>query len=726
MLKHTEKDILSMELIHEPSGMKMIPIRAYKKDIGKESVNMRWFVDIRFEDGVIVEDRSLSSFLQRKTVHPEYYKGRKRVEKLVLGREVVANNGMKATITKYLGRNKVEITFEDGTISPTTNITCFNKGQIRYDLGNIRVGEKSKDSNGEVIEIVEYRGSNDIDIKFKDGKVMTTTYWNFKHQKVTKAPKITRVGETSITPDGRKMTIINYRNSHDVDVQLEDGTILKNRYYGDFKKSLISGRRKIKVYTGDQYYQSKLDMIATIKDNTRGKLTVELEDGTIKDKVDNRSLVKGTLQHPKFIECRIDHKENGIKYYNCRCRNCKENHIISIDNMKDFVCNAIVKTKKKRDLRLERQGEVLELPNGKQATILEYRSSTDVDVEYEGEVYKHKTYSSIKRGVIKSYTEQRTSRLGEKYKNKNGDTMAIIAYRSASDIDIKFEDGTIVEHKRYSNFIRGNIAKEQSDRCGEITKNNEGYSMKIIEYLGNNNITVQFEDGTIVKHKQYSNFKKGAILKNSRRDANTFKQNNLYKKIKTKFGLKVWFIDYMDQHNATIEFEDGTIVNVSNTKNVEHGHVSHPKYLKVKLHHTDGNKVYYSCQCKICHTKHILELNKMKDYECNNKQEKINRNDLIYNERIGETRKVYDDITLKIIEYRGCEDLDLRFTDGTVLSHQKYRRFKDNKIKHPKYKDIIRAYSYRGEKYFLCTCRKCKGKHVLKLSEMKDFECKEE
>ena len=34
----------------------------------------------------------------------------------------------------------------------------------------------------------------------------------------------------------------------------------------------------------------------------------------------------------------------------------------------------------------------------------------------------------------------------------------IIAYRNSQDIDVQFEDGTIVKHKRIGNFRGGHIA----------------------------------------------------------------------------------------------------------------------------------------------------------------------------------------------------------------------------------------------------------------------------
>ena len=49
------------------------------------------------------------------------------------------------------------------------------------------------------------------------------------------------------------------------------------------------------------------------------------------------------------------------------------------------------------------------------------------------------------------------------------------------------------------------------DRTGEVNINNQGLKMTIIEYINSKDISVQFEDGIIVKHKRYELFKDSKI-----------------------------------------------------------------------------------------------------------------------------------------------------------------------------------------------------------------------
>ena len=49
------------------------------------------------------------------------------------------------------------------------------------------------------------------------------------------------------------------------------------------------------------------------------------------------------------------------------------------------------------------------------------------------------------------------------------------------------------------------------DRTGETRVNNDGEEMKIIRYGNKNDIDVRFDDGTVIKNRTYEHFKKGNI-----------------------------------------------------------------------------------------------------------------------------------------------------------------------------------------------------------------------
>ena len=58
---------------------------------------------------------------------------------------------------------------------------------------------------------------------------------------------------------------------------------------------------------------------------------------------------------------------------------------------------------------------------------------------------------------------------------------------------------------------------KRTNRQGEWWVNNDGENLHIIEYNGVNDCTIEFEDGTIVKHIQYHNIVSGGIKNNNRK-----------------------------------------------------------------------------------------------------------------------------------------------------------------------------------------------------------------
>lgn len=154
---------------------------------------------------------------------------------------------------------------------------------------------------------------------------------------------------------------------------------------------------------------------------------------------------------------------------------------------------------------IDRTGEWGIASNGMKMVIIAYRRYSDIDIQFEdGTNVFGKDYGSFKKGSI-AYPQK--ARVGEEGKANNGMLIKIIAYRGCYDVDIQFEDGTIVRNKSYSCFKKGAIGYPQIDRVGEENTASNGMSMKIIAYRAYNDIDVQFEDGTIVNNKTYGSFK---------------------------------------------------------------------------------------------------------------------------------------------------------------------------------------------------------------------------
>ena len=200
-------------------------------------------------------------------------------------------------------------------------------------------------------------------------------------------------------------------------------------------------------------------------------------------------------------------------------------------SIKSFLSGAvrhptITTTLEKREaMRRKYIGKRYSTRSGHEVEIIEYRGAFDVDVRFEdGAVSKHHRVGNVVRGQVRHpdyhknlLQQHRDSHVGEKVQAKCGMMMELIAYRSCNDVDVRFEDGTIVPHRVYSEFWRREIghpqAKERTANQFLGMKNtaSNGIEMEIIRYNGKNDIDVRFEDGTIVKKRALCSFRSGCI-----------------------------------------------------------------------------------------------------------------------------------------------------------------------------------------------------------------------
>lgn len=232
----------------------------------------------------------------------------------------------------------------------------------------------------------------------------------------------------------------------------------------------------------------------------------------------------------------------------------------------------------------DRINETQAMNNGQKATIIAYRSSLDIDIQFEdGTIVHHKQYGSFLNGCIKNPN----IRLNEVRQMNNGQSAVIKKYRKATDIDVEFEDGTIVTHRSYNKFLNGSIRNPNkiSDRelnkkhnkpsvihKGEERTMNNGEKATIMIYRGFNNIDIQFEDGTVALHKAYNNFKKGSIMKPKKNEIRVM--NN---------GQKAKIIEYRNCFNIDIQFDDGTIVEHKTYDNFKRGLIRNPNFKQQEI-----------------------------------------------------------------------------------------------------------------------------------------------
>ena len=297
-----------------------------------------------------------------------------------------------------------------------------------------KVGQVAAANNGQKMTIVVYRNNKDIDVRFEDGTIVChKSYAHFQQGSIRNPNKkghsrktvVGRVGEVKIANNGQKMTIIAYRFAGDIDVQFEDGTVVTNKQYQNFKKGEVRNSNCPTVKKSSLYKVFTLNngqKATIIKYNSCDDLDVQLDDGTIICNKSITELKKGRFKNPTYLE----------------------------------------------DLRNKHVGEISVATNGQIMKIVAYHRSSNIDILFEdGTLVRNKSYPNFKRGYIANPNKRvsaaawTTGRIkdktGEMSVAKNGQKMIIVAYRNNKDIDVQFEDGTVVTNKCYHNFKKGSI-----------------------------------------------------------------------------------------------------------------------------------------------------------------------------------------------------------------------------------------------------------------------------
>lgn len=296
----------------------------------------------------------------------------------------------------------------------------------------------------------------------------------------------------------------------------------------------------------------------------------------------------------------------------------------------------------------------------------------DLKIEFNDKsIVEHKTYYAFIRGSIAhprgNWIMQH---LGETRKNNRNITMTITGGR-AEDLQITFEDGTVVKHKTYTEFKNGSIAHPHAwikEHYGETNQNASGLKMYITDGYATD-LEITFEDGTIVKHKTYRRFKEGCI----RHPNGNWIMKHMGETTVNNAGLKMTIIGTENKEkparNITIQFEDGTIVKHKTYQTFKNGEIQHP----------NGNWII----------KHMDET-------------------------------IVNNAGLKMTITGGkSTDLQITFEDGSIVNHARYDDFLRKTKAHPLYPHLTKSnhkigcitrknVAYKTDTcHYYCTCSIC-------------------
>lgn len=237
--------------------------------------------------------------------------------------------------------------------------------------------------------------------------------------------------------------------------------------------------------------------------------------------------------------------------------------------------------------------------------------------------------------TIKEYVsnnKRATIHLYEKKKMNNGMVAEIIKMSSCRNITVQFEDGEIVYHKCYQSFVKGNISHpkdtslaKKNQRLNIRKQMKNGMMAEVIEYNLSNDIKVKFDNGEIVKTR-WERFSTGSVAVPS-----CYARNHIGdKKIQNRGNEEAEIIEVKDANHITVKFKDGTIVKDRKYEDFIHGAIGKPGIPQLRR--------------------------------------------TLKNERLWIEKIMRNGMKAKIVRYGSANDIDIKFSNGTIVLHKTYRK----------------------------------------------------
>ena len=276
-----------------------------------------------------------------------------------------------------------------------------------------------------------------------------------------------RLGLTTTTKDGEVITIVEYRDNCHMVVEFSDGTRMNAQYSSFLKRNIRKPGKYANQYVNKTFELKHGHTFTITEYRNNNDVDGHFEDGVIRTNVSINSLKKGSLLHPD---------------------DTMPDRVGMVNIMYNGVKATIIEYRKYTDI--------------------------DVRLE-NGEILRHCDYKAWEDGRLppprsNSFTihkNQRELHVGQQQIQNNTHLATIIEYRTYNDIDVQFDDGCIAEHVSYGSFKNGKMLhpqqtpqdihkqklREQHIGLKNINENN--IPMQITQYEGHKKVLVQFEDG---------------------------------------------------------------------------------------------------------------------------------------------------------------------------------------------------------------------------------------
>lgn len=261
----------------------------------------------------------------------------------------------------------------------------------------------------------------------------------------------------------------------------------------------------------------------------------------------------------------------------------------------------------------EREGQKKKMHNGQWCTIVEYISCNNCTVRFEdGTVREHIKYVAFQRGAVKNPNMKQIKhyeeRIGREHVMQSGQTCKIIRYGGCYDIDVMFEDGNVAKNRSWNQFLKGLIKNPSVyDRTGETRIQNCGMEATIIRYGNAKDIDVKFNDGTVSEHRTYVEFKRGSLHPDTRvKYVDRIGETFLF-----SCGLKGTITNVVSD-KCYVTFEDGAVSDGKSYFSIRKGTAAHPVLSSL----TTSRYMGFECMPLFTSNHKRLKVNGIQAYMC--------------------------------------------------------------------------------------------------------------
>ncbi len=305
----------------------------------------------------------------------------------------------------------------------------------------------------------------------------------------------------------------------------------------------------------------------------------------------------------------------------------------------------------------------------------------------------------------------REERLGQKVVLPDGLVAEIVEYKSSDDMVVLFSSGERV-HTTYANLMRrlptGNaIAGTKISRLGEVKVMNCGEAAKIIEYFGCENVTVQFSSGIVKKRVHYKYFKNGTLTPYKKGDLAT---RHIGEKRLMKSGEYATLIRYGGYKDIDLRFDNGVVREHLHYNNFVGGTYSSKNVASSRLGtvHTlrDGSIVkvvgYKGCNNVIIEFEDGTRRKTYWQLLIRGTVPLHTLNSGLGLEVIGTVYKANCGMLAEVVEYKDLLHVTVKFEDGTIADVSIYN-LKSGEFAHPllRHRHISFAYEFHGIRYYI-------------------------